>query len=56
MINWIINNAATIIICAVLICIVAAVIINQVKSKKSGKSSCGHGCANCAMHGECHKR
>ena len=38
-----------------LIVIVALIIISMVKDKKAGKSSCGHGCQNCAMHGKCHQ-
>ena len=38
-----------------LIVIVALIIVSMVKDKRSGKSTCGHGCQNCAMHGQCHK-
>lgn len=58
MLQWIAENLWTIIICAVLIGIVAAVIISMVKKKKKGKSvvcSCGN-CQGCAMHGSCHKQ
>lgn len=56
MLAWIYENVATIIICAVLIAIVAAVIGKMVRDKKKGKSSCGCGCANCAMSGACRSR
>jgi hypothetical protein len=26
----------------------------MIRDKKAGKSSCGCGCANCAMAGKCH--
>lgn len=54
MLTWIAENIATVIICLVLAVIVAAVILKPVKDKKKGKSSCGCGCANCAMAGSCH--
>ena len=57
MIQWIISNIWTIIICAVLIGIVAAIIVSMVRKKRKGKSmvcNCGN-CKNCAMHGSCHK-
>lgn len=57
MIQWIISNIWTIIICAVLIGIVAAIIISMIRKKKQGKSvvcNCGN-CKNCAMHSSCHK-
>ena len=53
MIQWIISNIWTIIICAVLIGIVAAIIVSMVRKKRKGKSmvcNCGN-CKNCAMHG-----
>lgn len=54
MLAWISANVGTIIICAVLILIVAAIIVGLVKDKKKGKSSCGCNCAHCAMAGSCH--
>lgn len=54
MLAWLSENIATIIICAVLIAVVAAIIIHMVKNKKKGKSSCGCGCADCPMSDSCH--
>ena len=54
MLNWIAENLATILICAILILIVFLIIRYLLRQKKAGKSSCGFGCANCAMHGQCH--
>ena len=53
MLNWIAENLATILICAILILIVFLIIRYLLRQKKAGKSSCGCGCANCAMHGQC---
>ena len=47
-------NLSTILICIVLVAIVVSMSIYLVRQKKQGKSSCGAGCAHCAMHGECH--
>ena len=47
-------NLSTILICIVLIAIVVSISIYLVRQKTRGKSSCGAGCAHCAMHGECH--
>lgn len=49
------TNLSTILICIVLIAIVVSISIYLVRQKKQGKSSCGAGCAHCAMHGECHR-
>ena len=48
------SNLSTILICIVLIAIVVSISVYLVRQKKQGKSSCGAGCAHCAMHGECH--
>lgn len=56
MLSWIASNLATILICAALIAVVAAIVLHLARNKKKGKSSCGCGCANCAMHGACHPK
>ena len=53
MLTWLSQNIATIILCAVLIAVVAAIIIHMIKNKKKGKSACGCGCENCALRGGC---
>ena len=55
MFTWISANIGTILICLVLIVIVAAIIRSLIRDKKRGKSSCGAGCAHCAMSGSCHR-
>ena len=56
MITWLIENTATIIICAALISVVAAIIIGMIKNKKNSKSSCGCGCSSCPMSSSCHTK
>ncbi len=56
MFSWIMAHIGTIIICAVLIAVVAAIIVSMVKNKRRGKSMCGNNCAHCAMAGSCHKK
>ena len=53
MLAWLTENIATMIICAVLIAVVAAIIVSMIRNKKKGKSSCGCGCADCPMSGSC---
>lgn len=53
MLHWISANLSTILITLVLIAIVVLIIRGLVRQKKQGKSSCGAGCAHCAMHGQC---
>ena len=57
MFQWIASHIWTILICAVLIAIVAAILVSIVKKKKQGKSAvCGCGCCKgCPMSGSCHK-
>ena len=54
MLTWLMGNMATIIISAVLVLVVAAILVSMVRGKRKGKSSCGCGCAGCAMNGACH--
>ena len=54
MLTWLMENMVTIIISAVLVLVVAAIIVSMVRSNRKGKSSCGCGCAGCAMNGACH--
>lgn len=54
MLAWLKANIATIIICAALIGIVAAIIAGMVRNGKKGKSSCGCGCKDCPFGGSCH--
>lgn len=54
MLAWIMGNMATIVVSAVLLLAVAVIIAGMVRDKRKGKSSCGCGCAGCAMHGACH--
>lgn len=56
MINFLTENLATIIISGILILICSAIIAQQIKNKKNGKTSCGCGCSGCAMSSICHKK
>ena len=56
MFAWIAENIVTIIICAVLAIMVAAIVVTLVKDKKKGKSSCGCKCGSCPMAGSCHSQ
>ncbi len=52
--GWFTENLGTIVVSLVLIAIVALIVGKMIRDKKKGKSSCGCGCANCAMRGSCH--
>lgn len=57
MMTWIAENIGTIIICAVLIAVVAAIIAGMVRKKLQGRSvvcDCGC-CSGCPMSGQCRK-
>jgi len=49
-------NIGTFVVLTILLAVVGLIIATMAKDKKQGKNSCGHGCANCAMHGQCHKK
>jgi len=56
MLAWLQSNYGTILICAALAAVVAAIARHMIVGKKQGKgASCGCGCKNCAMQGLCHK-
>ena len=55
MLDWIAANLGTILISLVLLVIVSLIVVYLLRQKKAGKSSCGAGCAHCAMHGQCHR-
>lgn len=54
MLTFIAKNIATIIISAILLCIVIAIIVKLKKDKEKGKSLCGGNCSHCACAGTCH--
>lgn len=51
--TWLTNNLPTIIVLAILICIVVLAIRSIRNDKKKGKSSCGGSCSHCALGGSC---
>lgn len=54
MFHWISENTGNIIAMVILAAVVAAIVINLVKQKKRGKSSCGCSCGSCPMKNSCH--
>ncbi|MBR7092130.1 MAG: FeoB-associated Cys-rich membrane protein [Clostridia bacterium] len=54
--EWLAQNAATIVISLILAGAAAAIIAGRIRSRKQGRTSCGCGCAHCALHDQCHKR
>lgn len=54
MLQWISANAGTLVLCILLLAVVALIVRSLLRQRKQGKSSCGCGCAHCAMHGSCH--
>lgn len=56
MVSWIISNMGNIIVSILVVAVVAFVIFKMVSDRRKGKSSCGCGCSDCAMNGQCHKK
>lgn len=54
MLHWLYENLGTLLIALVLAAVVTAIVWSLVRKKKQGESSCGCGCAHCAMNGTCH--
>lgn len=55
MLQFLKDNLATILVSAAVLTVVVFVIVKLVRDKRKGKSTCGCGCENCAMKGDCHK-
>ena len=51
---WLGANIGNIIVIAILLAVIALAVRSIIKDRKSGRGSCGCGCANCAMKGRCH--
>ncbi|MDO4608658.1 MAG: FeoB-associated Cys-rich membrane protein [Clostridia bacterium] len=49
-------NLPTIIILSVIAVIFVAIVINEIRKKKQGKSSCSCGCGGCAFKDSCNKK
>lgn len=54
MLEWITNNAGTIIISLVVAAVLIFAVYSIVKDKKKGSCSCGGSCGSCPMGGSCH--
>ena len=50
--DWLMNNWGTIVVGLAVAAVIALIIINYVRKKKQGKSTCGCGCADCPMKGK----
>lgn len=48
-------NPQTFIIALIIAAIVVGIIVNEIKKKKRGETSCSCGCGNCAFKDNCHK-
>lgn len=56
MIDYLIANAGTIIVLAVLVAIIVAIVVKMIRDKKKGKGLCSCGCAGCPSKDACHKK
>ena len=54
MLDWLMANIGTIIVGLIIAAVVVLIIVNRVKKKKNGESTCGCGCADCPMKNKCH--
>ena len=55
MLTLLTDNLGTVLIALILAAIVIGIIVNLLKDKKKGRSSCGCGCEHCAMKETCHQ-
>lgn len=55
MFEYFLSNLGTIIIGFIVAAVTVIAVICMIRNKKRGKSSCGCGCTDCPMHGNCHR-
>ena len=56
MMQWLGENAGTILISLALAGLVALILVRLRRDKKKGQCACGGNCGCCPMAGACHKR
>lgn len=56
MLDFILANGGTIVVGLAVAALLTAVTVKLVRDKRSGKSSCGGGCAGCPCSGSCHTK
>ena len=56
MMDWIAENAATVLVGLAVLLMILGAILMTIRSKKKGKGSCGYGCESCPMHESCKKK
>lgn len=49
MMDWIVSNMGTIIVCIILVAAVGAILFNMLKKKQKGMPSCGGNCSGCLV-------
>lgn len=54
MLDWIIENGATVAVAAGLAVIVGLIVFKMIRDRKKGGSGCGCGCSGCALKDKCH--
>ena len=53
-IDWLVANGGSVAVGVVVLAVIAAIVAGMIKNRKKGKSTCGCGCASCALSGQCH--
>ena len=51
---WLLENWSTIVVGLALAAVIGGIVLHMIRQKRRGETSCGCGCSNCAMRGECH--
>lgn len=52
-IDWLVANGGSVAVGVVVLAVIAAIVAGMIKNRKKGKSTCGCGCASCALSGQC---
>ena len=49
-------NAPTMIVAVIVAAVFIAIVVNEIKKRKSGRGGCSCGCGSCGMKDFCHKK
>ncbi|MDD6395228.1 MAG: FeoB-associated Cys-rich membrane protein [Firmicutes bacterium] len=56
MMEFLAAHSGTVVVAVIIAAVVALIVVNMVRDRKKGKSSCGCGCSNCPSAGMCRKK
>ncbi len=47
------ENLSTVMVAAIVAAVFVAIVVSEIKKRRSGKGACSCGCSGCALQGKC---